>query len=92
LRLPNWGSAPVLLPVRAHSKLILINMKIQELREMSVEELKKRGNELRTEALNLRVQKAAGPLENPMRNRNIRKEVARIETILTERRNKAVTA
>lgn len=67
-------------------------MKIQELRELTVEELNKRSHELRQEALNLRIQKVTGQLENPARTRNIKREVARIETILTERRNKATTA
>ena len=64
-------------------------MKIQEIKELTVEELNKRGRELRSESLSLRVQKAAGQLENPARIAKIRREVARIETVLTERRNKA---
>jgi large subunit ribosomal protein L29 len=64
-------------------------MKIQEIKELTVEELNKRGRELRSEALSLRVQKAAGQLENPARIPKIRREVAQIETVLTERRNKA---
>ena len=63
-------------------------MKIHELRELTVEELGKRGRELRQEMLTLRLQKATGQLENPFRQRVLRKEVARIETILTERRKK----
>jgi len=64
-------------------------MKIQEIKELTVEELKKHGKELRAEALALRIQKAAGQLENPARIRLIRREVAQIETVLTERRMKA---
>jgi large subunit ribosomal protein L29 len=63
-------------------------MKIKELRELTVEELKKRGRDLRQESLNLRMQQATGQLENPARLRLIRREVARIETLLTERRKK----
>ena len=63
-------------------------MKIHELRELTVEELGKRGRDLRQEMLTLRLQKATGQLENPFRQRVLRKEVARIETILTERRKK----
>lgn len=67
-------------------------MKNKELRELTVEELTKRSRELRHEALTLRLQQTTGQLENPMRLRAIRKEVAQIETILTARRSKAATA
>ena len=67
-------------------------MKIKELRELTVEELMKRSKELRHEALTFRLQQTTGQLENPMRIRALRKEVAKIETILTERRAKAATA
>lgn len=60
-------------------------MKIKELREMSVEELGARKRELRTEMLNLRVQQQIGQLENPARLRILRREVARIETLITQR-------
>ena len=64
-------------------------MKIKELREQAVEELNARARELKMEALNLRLQQQSGQLENPARRRLIRREVARIETILSERANKA---
>lgn len=60
-------------------------MKIKELREMSVEELGARKRELRQEMLNLRVQQQIGQLENPSRLRTLRREVARIETLVTQR-------
>ena len=60
-------------------------MKIKELREMTVEELGSRRSELRQEMLNLRVQQQIGQLENPSRIMTLRREVARIETIVTER-------
>jgi large subunit ribosomal protein L29 len=60
-------------------------MKIKELREMTVEELGARRRELRREMLNLRVQQQIGQLENPSRIQTLRREVARIETIVTER-------
>jgi large subunit ribosomal protein L29 len=58
-------------------------------REMSVDELATRRRELKEESLNLRVQKESGQLENPARIRELRREVARIETVLTEKRNEA---
>jgi large subunit ribosomal protein L29 len=64
-------------------------MKIKELREMSVEELGTRKRELRTEMLNLRVQQQIGQLENPSRLRTLRREVARIETLVTQRTSAA---
>lgn len=60
-------------------------MKIKQLREMTVEELGARRRELRQEMLNLRVQQQIGQLENPSRIMTLRREVARIETIVTER-------
>lgn len=66
-------------------------MKIKELREMSVEELGARKRELRQEMLNLRVQQQIGQLENPSRLRTLRREVARIETLVTQRITAAAT-
>ncbi len=67
-------------------------MKIKELREMSVEELGARRRELLQESMHLRVQQMSGQIENPARIRLIRREVARIATILTERAKKAASA
>lgn len=64
-------------------------MKIKELRELSVEELNARRRELRQEMLNLRMQQQSGQLENPSRIKVLRREVARIETILTDRTHAA---
>lgn len=57
------------------------------LRELSIEELATRRRELKEEALMLRVQKEAGQLENPSRIRQARREVARIETLITQKRS-----
>lgn len=67
-------------------------MKIKELREMSVDELGARKRELRQEMLNLRVQQQIGQLENPARLRTLRREVARIETLITQRTSAAAKA
>ncbi len=66
-------------------------MKIKELKELSNEELVTRRRDLKHEVLNLRVQQQSGQLENPARLRTVRREVARIETILTGRRQEAAT-
>lgn len=67
-------------------------MKIKELREMSNEELSKQRRDLKEEMLNLRVQQQSGQLENPSRIRQVRREVARIETVLTEHHQSAKAA
>jgi large subunit ribosomal protein L29 len=61
-------------------------MKIKELRELTVEELSARRNELKQETVILRIQAQVGQLENPSRLRIIRREVARVETLLSARR------
>ncbi|MBV8899023.1 MAG: 50S ribosomal protein L29 [Verrucomicrobia bacterium] len=63
-------------------------MKIKELREMSNDELIVRRQELRRETFNLRLQQQTGALERPSVFRENRREIARIETILTERKQK----
>ena len=65
-------------------------MKINEIREQSSEELANRKRDLRQEAFNLRLQQQSGQMEKPSRIRDIRKEVARIETTLSDRRLKAL--
>jgi len=55
------------------------------LRELSDEELNRKLRELKEELFNLRFQKAAGQLENPARIRQVRRDIARILTILRER-------
>ena len=60
--------------------------KITEIRELSTEELTARLRDLKQEALNLRLQQATGQLENTARRRLVRREVARVQTILTQRR------
>ena len=67
-------------------------MKIKELRELSVDELGARKRELRQEMLNLRVQQQIGQLETPSRLRTLRREVARIETLITQRASAAAKA
>jgi len=66
-------------------------MKIKELRSLSETELVARKNELKDELFRLRIQKSAGQVEKPHFFRTNRKEIAHIETILTERKNAAAT-
>jgi large subunit ribosomal protein L29 len=60
-------------------------MKIKEIVEMSTDELMTKRRDLRQERLHLRLQQQSGQLEQPSRLRLIRRDVARIETILTHR-------
>jgi len=59
-------------------------MKIKELKELSVDELKQKELELRDQLFKLRFQKSLGQLDNPMKIRNIRRDIAKIKTILDE--------
>ncbi|GIG57537.1 50S ribosomal protein L29 [Longispora fulva] len=56
-----------------------------EVREISDEELKTRLSEAKAELFNLRVQAATGQLDNNRRLQTVRREVARIYTIMRER-------
>ncbi len=60
-------------------------MKANELRKLTTEELEKKIKESKEELFNLRMQKATGMLEKPSRIHELRKTVARINTILKER-------
>ena len=60
-------------------------MKANEIREMSVENLKSRLEELVAERFNLRFRSATESIENPMRFRAIRRDIARLQTILREK-------
>lgn len=62
-----------------------MHVKAKELRELSTEELEKKLAELKEELFNLRFQLATGQLENPMRVRAVRKDIARVKTVMTER-------
>mgnify|MGYP000324484123 FL=1 len=64
----------------------LVNrMKADALREMTVEELASKILELKEELFNLRFQLATGQLENPVRLRHVRRDIARCKTILNEK-------
>ena len=60
-------------------------MKTAELRDKSVDELQIREKELSEQLFKLRFQRATGRIENPMKIREVKREIARIKTLLTER-------
>ena len=59
-------------------------LKVQTLREMTQEELVQKRTELLEEQFNLRMRKSLKSLDNPLRLRQIRREIAKIMTILNE--------
>ena len=64
-------------------------MKIGEVRGKSDDELRGQLGELRKEAFNLRFQRASGQLENTARVREVRRTIARVETVLDQRAEQA---
>jgi large subunit ribosomal protein L29 len=64
-------------------------MKASDLRARSQDELTEQVDTLGKEIFNLRFQRASGQLENTARVRQVRREIARIKTILGERQRRA---
>jgi len=62
-------------------------MKASELRDLTEEELRQKEEELADQLFALRLQKSIGQLEKPSRIRNARVELARVLTVLRERRS-----
>ena len=59
-------------------------MKAREVREMSVVELQDKLNDLKAELFNLRFQLAVNQLDNPMRIKAVKKDIARVMTIMQQ--------
>lgn len=57
----------------------------KELRDLSNDELQTKAADLKKEMFNLRVQQAMGQIENPMRLRMLRRDIAKTKTILKEK-------
>ena len=62
---------------------------VRELRDLSPEELTAKTAELKKEQFNLRVQQAMGQIENPMRLKTLRRDIAKTKTILREKHGRA---
>jgi large subunit ribosomal protein L29 len=62
-------------------------MKFKDIQEMSTEELATKKRDLRQESLHLRLQQKSGQLEQPSRLRLLRRQVAQLETVLSQRAN-----
>ena len=61
-------------------------MEMKEITEMIPEELLQKEKELRKELFNLRFQLLTGRVENPMRIRQIRRDIARIKTVYQQKK------
>ncbi len=61
-------------------------MRAKQLREQSVPELHKSLSDLEEQLFKLRFQKSTGQIEDPTKIRQVRKDIARVLTVLTERR------
>ena len=61
-------------------------MKINKIREMSSPDLEKELGELKTELFKLKFSLATNGLDNPMKIKSVKKDIARINTVLTERK------
>ncbi len=59
-------------------------MKIQELKELGADELRARETELRDQLFKLKFQKTLGQLDSPMKIKALKKDIARIRTLLAE--------
>lgn len=64
-------------------------MKAKEIKDLSSEELVQKVEDLKDELFKLRFQLATGQLENPVRIREVRRNIARAKTVLRERELKA---
>jgi large subunit ribosomal protein L29 len=60
-------------------------MKMTEITELSMDELLTKRRDLRQESLHLRLQQQSGQLEQPSRLRLLRRDIARLETVLSQR-------
>ena len=61
-------------------------MKINKIREMSSPDLEKELSELKSELFKLRFSLATNGLDNPMKIKEVKKDIAKINTVLTERK------
>lgn len=67
-------------------------MKIAEIKEFTLKELDARKREIRQEIFNLRIQQQGGQLEKPHMLRSLRRDAARVESVLTQKRKTAQNA
>ncbi|OGW64658.1 MAG: 50S ribosomal protein L29 [Nitrospirae bacterium RIFCSPHIGHO2_02_FULL_40_19] len=59
--------------------------RVAELRPLTVDELREEESRLRKELFNLRFQKSTGEIENPLRIRQVKKDISRVLTLVSEK-------
>jgi len=64
-------------------------MKAREIRELTLEELAVKSRELRGDLFNAHVKRSTGQLENTAKLEQLRRDIARVETVLRERRSQS---
>jgi large subunit ribosomal protein L29 len=64
-------------------------MKMAELKDLTLVELQAKGRDLRQEMFNLRLQQASSQLEKPARLRLLRRDIARVETRISQLRQQS---
>lgn len=67
-------------------------MNIKEIRDMSVDEIASRNSELQEESFHLRIKQQSGQLEQPSELRAIRRNIARLQTVLIQRAQSVATS
>lgn len=67
-------------------------MRAKELREMTAQELNQKLNDLKGELFNIRFQLATGQLENPVKIKFVKKDIAKVKTVIREREIKEARA
>ncbi len=66
--------------------MVVKKMKVKEIRELTTEQIETKIKDAKDEIFNLRMKQATGNLEKPSKIKELRKEVARMKTILNERK------
>lgn len=66
--------------------MVVNKMKVKEIKELTTEQIEAKIGEVKEEIFNLRMKQATGNLEKPSRIKELRKDVARMKTILAERK------
>jgi large subunit ribosomal protein L29 len=64
-------------------------MKVAEIRELTVDDLRAREKDLGDQLFRLRIQKSMGQLEAPVKVRLVRRDLAKVKTVLREREGRA---
>ncbi len=67
-------------------------MKAKDIRDLTDSELGQKADDLKVELFNLRFRLAAGQLDNPMVIKNVKKDMARVQTVIRERELKKAEA